>query len=174
MKINRLLITLAALLAAVAVRAQQFGQRRVQHEVRPAQVARDLLVPALDADLVVDAAGSGSRAPQWLDELGFARPRETVVNGFLGYSTRFVRPPANWKCDWKTLYIQCAPPARKRGGLIASVEGGRWIVTLCGGGKDYPPTDEDEFRAFARSLADPRFAEAYEASEPLSPIVRMS
>jgi 2-polyprenyl-6-methoxyphenol hydroxylase-like FAD-dependent oxidoreductase len=126
---------------------------------------------ALDADLVVDACGRGSRTPQWLEVLGYPRPRETVVNGFLGYASRLVRPPAGWKADWKTFYIQCAPPARRRGGVIATVEGGRWIVTLAGGGKDYPPTDEEEFRQFARSLPDPRFAEAYEAAEPLTPIV---
>ena len=125
----------------------------------------------LDADLVVDAAGRGSRPPQWLETNGYPRPRETVVNGFLGYASRFVRPPANWKGDWKTFYIQCAPPERKRGGVISTVEDGRWIVTLAGGGKDYPPTDEQGFREFARSLIDPRFAEAYEAAEPLSPIV---
>lgn len=125
----------------------------------------------LAADLVVDAGGRGSRTPQWLEANGYARPRETVVNGFLGYASRLVRPPANWAGDWKTFYIQCAPPKRKRGGVIATVEGGRWIVTLAGGGKDYPPTDEDGFRAFARSLADKRLAEAYEAAEPLSPIV---
>ena len=44
-------------------------------------------------------------------------------------------------------------------------------MTLAGGGKDYPPTEEIAFREFARSLPDPRFAEAYEASEPLTPIV---
>jgi 2-polyprenyl-6-methoxyphenol hydroxylase-like FAD-dependent oxidoreductase len=125
----------------------------------------------LDADLVVDAAGRGSRVPQWLETHGFPRPRETVVNGFLGYSTRLVKPPEALTKDWKTFYVQCAPPARKRGGAIASVEGGRWIVTLIGGGKDYPPTDEDGFREFARSLCDPRFARVYEASEPLTPIV---
>jgi 2-polyprenyl-6-methoxyphenol hydroxylase-like FAD-dependent oxidoreductase len=126
---------------------------------------------SLDADLVIDAGGRGSRAPQWLEPLGYPRPRETVVNGFLGYASRLVRPPSNWASDWKTFYIQCAPPARSRGGVIATVEGGRWIVTLAGGGKDYPPTGEEEFRAFARSLADPRFAAAYEAAEPLTPIV---
>jgi len=125
----------------------------------------------LDADLVVDAGGRGSRTPHWLDALGYPRPRETVVNGFLGYASRLVRPPADRKADWKTFYIQCAPPLRRRGGVIATVEGGNWIVTLAGGGKDYPPTDEDEFRAFARSLPDPRFAQAYEAAEPLTPIV---
>jgi 2-polyprenyl-6-methoxyphenol hydroxylase-like FAD-dependent oxidoreductase len=126
---------------------------------------------ALDADLVVDSGGRGSRTPQWLEAFGFPRPPETVVNGFLGYSSRLVRPAADRKVDWKTFYIQCAPPRRCRGGVIATVEGGRWIVTLVGGGKDYPPTDEEGFRAFARSLPDPRFAEAYEASEPLTPIV---
>ncbi len=125
----------------------------------------------LDADLVLDAAGRGSRTPQWLAAAGYPTPRETTIDGFLGYSSRMVRPPANFSGDWKTLYIQCAPPARKRGGVIATVEGGQWIVTLVGGGKDYPPTDEDGFREFARTLADPRFAEAYEASEPLTDIV---
>jgi 2-polyprenyl-6-methoxyphenol hydroxylase-like FAD-dependent oxidoreductase len=123
----------------------------------------------LDAALVVDAAGRASRVPQWLEALGYPRPGETVVNGFLGYATRFVRPPANWKA-WTTFYIQCAPPGRRRGGVIASVEGNRWIVSIVGGGKDYPPTDEDGFRDFARSLPDPNFAAAYEASEPLTPI----
>jgi flavin-dependent dehydrogenase len=126
---------------------------------------------ALDAELVVDAAGRGSRVPQWLEALGYPRPRETVVNGFLGYATRFVRPPAGWTADWKAFYIQCAPPLRRRGGVIAPVENGQWIVTVAGGGKDYPPTDEDGFRAFARSLIDPRFARAYEAAEPLTSIV---
>ncbi|MBN9517861.1 FAD-dependent monooxygenase [bacterium] len=126
---------------------------------------------ALGADLVVDAAGRGSRTPQFLAALGFPRPRETVVNGFLGYASRVVRPPARWAADWKTFHVQCAPPARRRGGVIAAVEGGRWAVTLAGGGTDYPPTDEEGFRDFARSLADPRFAEAYEAAVPLTPIV---
>jgi flavin-dependent dehydrogenase len=125
----------------------------------------------LDADLVVDATGRGSRVPRWLEETGFPVPRETVVNGFLGYASRIVRPPAGWDGGWKVLYVQCAPPEHRRGAVIAGVEGGRWIVTISGGGKDYPPTDEDGFRDFARSLRDPRVAEAYEASEPLTPIV---
>ena len=126
---------------------------------------------SVDADLVVDAGGRGSHAPQWLEEHGYPRPTETVINGFLGYATRLVRPPANWVSDWKALYIQSAPPERRRGGVIALVEGGCWFVSLAGGGKDYPPTDEAAFRAFARSVADRRFAEFYEAAEPLSPII---
>jgi 2-polyprenyl-6-methoxyphenol hydroxylase-like FAD-dependent oxidoreductase len=124
----------------------------------------------LAADLVVDASGRGSRTPQLLESLGFPRPRETVVNGFLGYASRLMTRPAGWT-DWTAFHLQAAPPHRRRGGVIAPVEGGRWVVTLAGGGKDYPPTDEAGFRDFARSLPDPRFAAAVEAAEPLSPIV---
>ncbi|HEX3150913.1 MAG TPA: FAD-dependent monooxygenase [Gemmataceae bacterium] len=125
----------------------------------------------LQADVVVDASGRGSKAPQWLEALGYTRPPETVINGFLGYSTRFIRKPANWSADWQALYIQHAPPARKRGGLIFPVEDNRWMVTLSGAGKDYPPTEEAEWWEFARSLPDPRFAAAIEAGEPLTPVV---
>src|SRR5919197_3306369 len=39
----------------------------------------------LEADLVVDASGRDSKAPDWLAEIGYERPRETKINGFLGY-----------------------------------------------------------------------------------------
>ena len=80
----------------------------------------------VSADLVVDASGRGSRTPQWLESLGYPRPRETVVNGFLGYASRLVRPPNSGVADWKTFYIRCAPPVRRRGGVIATVESGEW------------------------------------------------
>jgi 2-polyprenyl-6-methoxyphenol hydroxylase-like FAD-dependent oxidoreductase len=143
------------------------GPRVVGVGLRDRAAGEDELLPA---DLVVDASGRGSRAPQWLEALGYDRPRETVVNAFLGYASRLLRPPAGWAADWQGLYVQSAPPARKRGGLILPVEGGRWLATLVGGGKDYPPTDEDGFREFARSLPDPRLAAAVEAAEPLGPV----
>jgi 2-polyprenyl-6-methoxyphenol hydroxylase-like FAD-dependent oxidoreductase len=154
----------------MGLRLDSSGRRVVGLDVEERSGPQNAAAP-LDADLVVDAGGRGSRAPQWLEAHGYPRPRETVVNGFLGYSSRFVRPPAGWKEDWKTFYIQCAPPGRRRGGVIATVEGGRWMVSLAGGGKDYPPTDEGGFREFVRSLPDVRFAQAYEAAEPLTPIV---
>jgi flavin-dependent dehydrogenase len=55
--------------------------------------------------------------------------------------------------------------------VIFPIEGGRWIVTLGGSCKDYPPTDEAGFLAFARSLPVPEFAKALESAEPLGPIV---
>ena len=49
----------------------------------------------INADLVVDTTGRGSRTPQWLAEHGFPQPTETVVDGHLGYASRLVRPPAS-------------------------------------------------------------------------------
>lgn len=163
-------ITVRQAIDVTAIRLDS-GGRRVAGITLADRSGTEPVSEDLDADLVVDAAGRGSRVPQWLESHGYPRPAETVVNGFLGYSSRLVRPPAGFAPDWKTFYIQCAPPKRTRGGVISVVEGGRWIVTLVGGGKDYPPTDEAGFRDFARSLPDPTFAEAVEASEPLTPIV---
>lgn len=125
----------------------------------------------LVGDLVVDAGGRGSRTPQWLSELGYPQPEETVVNGRLGYLSRLYRRPKGFQPDWKVLYCQLAPPKRPRGGVMAEMEGDSWIVTLIGGGGDYPPTDEAEMLEFARSLPVPVLYELMRDAEPLGPIV---
>lgn len=50
------------------------------------------------------------------------------------------------------------------------VEGGRWLVTLLGGGRDYPPADDEGFLEFARSLASPVMFDAIKDAEPLTPV----
>jgi 2-polyprenyl-6-methoxyphenol hydroxylase-like FAD-dependent oxidoreductase len=122
----------------------------------------------LAADLVVDASGRGSKAPQWLESLGYAPPPETIVNAFPGYTSRLYRRPGGFTGGWKTMYIIPTPPDNPRGGIIAPLEGERWLVTLVGMGGDYPPTDEAGFLAFARSLPGRRLYEAIIAAEPLS------
>jgi 2-polyprenyl-6-methoxyphenol hydroxylase-like FAD-dependent oxidoreductase len=123
----------------------------------------------LRADLVIDASGRGSRAPEWLRRLGYNPPRETVVNAFLGYSSRiYGRHPALRDCIG--VYVQPAPPEHLRGGALFPVEGDRWILTLAGYGRDYPPTDEAGFVEFARSLRTPMIYDAIKDAEPLSPI----
>ncbi|HZS08922.1 MAG TPA: FAD-dependent monooxygenase [Blastocatellia bacterium] len=124
----------------------------------------------LRADLVVDATGRASGMPQWLEALGYEAPAETVVNAHLGYASRLYRIPAGFKADWKAVFLQAAPPDRTRAGIIFPVEGDRWILTLGGGDRDYPPTDEAGFRAFARSLWSPLIASSISGAEPLSPI----
>jgi flavin-dependent dehydrogenase len=148
------------------------GARVAGIRIRPRMVDSefDRLGAELAADLVVVADGRNSRLPEWLTALGYEPPEETVVNSFQGYASRFYRPPAEFEPDWKGLYIQQAPPADPRGGLVARVEGGRWLVSLVGGDGHYPPTDEGGFLDFARSLRSPALYEAIAGAEPLSPI----
>lgn len=124
----------------------------------------------LAADLVVDATGRASRAPRWLEELGYPPPKETVIDAHLGYASRLYRIPEGFSADWKGVFVQIAPPERKRGGIMFTVEGDRWLVTLLGGGRDYPPTDEAAFLEFARSLPVPVIYDSIRQAEPLTAI----
>lgn len=124
----------------------------------------------LSADLVVDASGRDSHAPEWLHSLGYEAPPETHVNSFLGYSTRWYERPDDPSIDWRMLIIGAKPPQIPRGGGILEVEGGRWAVTVAGASKDYPPTDEDGFLEFARSLMSPVIYEAIKNAKPISGI----
>lgn len=120
------------------------------------------------ADLVIDTSGRGSRAPQWLAELGYTPPRQTIINGFAGYTSRIYRRPANFDGAWKMMRIRDIPPHMPRRGMIFPLEGERWLVTLVGISRDYPPHDEAGFLEFARSLVSQRLYEAIKSAEPLT------
>ncbi len=124
----------------------------------------------LTADLVIDASGRNSSLPKWLEVLGYSSPSKTVVNSFLGYSTRWYELPENFQADWKGLVVAYKPPHDKHAAVLYPVEGERWVVTLSGIGRDYPPTDEAGFLEFARSLRTPIIYEAIKDAKPLSPV----
>src|SRR3954471_24983763 len=124
----------------------------------------------MGGELVVDASGRGSRAPDWLDAAGFEKPKETVVDAFWGYATRIYEPVEDYKKDWKVLFLMNRPPYQPRAGIIQPIEGNRWIVTIAGVMHDYPPTDEEGFLKFARSLSSPELFRAIEHAKPLSRI----
>ncbi|MEW6635912.1 MAG: 2-polyprenyl-6-methoxyphenol hydroxylase-like oxidoreductase [Actinomycetota bacterium] len=124
----------------------------------------------IGAGLVVDASGQGSRAPRWLEEIGYEAPRETVVDARLGYATRWYRVPEGFSGDWKGLAVVPGWPEGSRGGTLREVEGGLWTAVLIGLGGDYPPTDEAGFLEFARSLPSPAIHDAISRAEPVSPV----
>ncbi len=57
-----------------------------------------------------------------------------------------------------------------RGGVILPLEGSRWLITLAGTGEDHPPTGEEGFLRFARSLRASILHDAVKDAEPLSPV----
>jgi 2-polyprenyl-6-methoxyphenol hydroxylase-like FAD-dependent oxidoreductase len=128
----------------------------------------------LAADFVVDASGRASKAPEWLRALGLEPPQETVVDSFAGYSTRWFKAPSadRWPRDWwwKGIWIDIKAPEHMTAGVLFPVENGRWIVTLGGVARHYPPSDEAEFMASLATLRSPILAEAVRLAEPLSPV----
>lgn len=129
-------------------------------------------VPArtFHADLIVDASGRNSKTPEWLRALGYDAPSETTVNAYVGYATRWYETPPG-KYDWKVLFISGRPAESiRRGGAVFEVEGNRWVATLGGLNREYPPTDEGAFLAYAATLASPALAEALKDAKPISPI----
>ncbi|MCF2146417.1 FAD-dependent monooxygenase [Desmonostoc muscorum LEGE 12446] len=122
------------------------------------------------ANLVIDACGRNSQTPQWLKELGYESPQQTVINSFLGYASRWYHPPEGFERDWKVLLVGSKPPKNTRSAVLYPVEGNRWIVTLIGVSRDYPPTDEAGFFDFAQSLRSPIIYEAIKDAQPVSPI----
>jgi 2-polyprenyl-6-methoxyphenol hydroxylase-like FAD-dependent oxidoreductase len=177
------LLTFSRPLLDWAVRARLIGDSALALDVLEGNEATGLVARGHDvagvalrsgetmaADLVVDATGRGSRAPEWLATLGYPAPPETLVDPLLGYASRYYAVPAGFDPGWKALYLQADPPLTRRTGGLFPQEGGRWICSLSGAGRDYGPTGEEAFLDFAKGLRDPVLYEAIRDAEPLSPI----
>ena len=119
----------------------------------------------LDADLVVDATGRGSRTPAWLAELGYERPAEDRVKVGLTYTTRFYRLDPSWTGVLEAINV-IATPDHRRGAFFGQT-GDTCILSLTGILGDSAPTDEAGFLDYARSLPVP---DVYEIARDLEPI----
>ncbi|RIV39626.1 NAD(P)/FAD-dependent oxidoreductase [Micromonospora radicis] len=126
----------------------------------------------LRADLVVDAAGRGSRSPVWLAELGYpAAPQEQVEVGVTYVTRRYRREDG--QLDGMLGVLANAMPGRPRYGVVAPQEGGRFAVTMAGILGEQPPTDDEGFARFAASLTAPQVGELVRHAEPLDDPVLM-
>ncbi|MFJ4836472.1 pyridine nucleotide-disulfide oxidoreductase, partial [Streptomyces sp. NPDC088747] len=125
----------------------------------------------LAADLVVDATGRASRAPQWLDTLGLPAPRQRRVDSGLAYASRFYRAPEGARSGFPVVNVQAAPREGRpgRSGVLMPIEDGRWLVTLTGTRGGEPSADESDFERFAtEELRHPVIGELLAGAEPLS------
>ncbi|WAZ20002.1 FAD-dependent monooxygenase [Streptomyces cinnabarinus] len=129
-------------------------------------------VTELDAELVVDAGGRGSRLRQWVAPLGVPEPEEDVVDSGITYSTRIYHAPerAAARFPMVSVYADYRAGEPGRSGLILPIENGRWIVTLSGTRGGEPPTDEAGFTAFAESLRHPLVGQVLATAEPAGPV----
>jgi 2-polyprenyl-6-methoxyphenol hydroxylase-like FAD-dependent oxidoreductase len=122
----------------------------------------------LDADLVVDASGRGSRSPAWLAELGYAAPAEETVAVDIGYVTRSYRRRPGQLGGRQAVAVTPSMPDW-RGGVVLAHEHDRWIVSIGGYFGDHAPADEAGFLAFAKAMQAPEIHALIKDAEPLSP-----
>lgn len=127
---------------------------------------------SLTADLVVDAGGRGSHVPRWLTELGFQTPEESVIGvDFACASTKF-RIPDYYDDPERALFFFGPAPHYLRYAGMEEIEDHTWHLSLMGRFGEYPPTDEDGFLAFARSLHTPKLYTLIKDAERVSDIVQ--
>jgi 2-polyprenyl-6-methoxyphenol hydroxylase-like FAD-dependent oxidoreductase len=141
---------------------------RVQHQDGPQEV--------LDADIVLDCTGRGSRTPAWLDGLGYQRAEEEKVKVGLAYCTRHYRLRTDpFRGDLAINPI--ATPGHPRGAFFSRIsddDPDHAELSLTGILGDHAPTDPEGFEAFAKSLPVPEIWESIKDAEPLTDPVRFS
>ena len=123
----------------------------------------------LQADLVVDTTGRGSRTPRWLVELGYPEVEQEQVKMDLTYTTCDFRGPLSYDPIGDDIaLIPVATPAIPRGAIFARLPD-RYAVSLTGILGDRPPTDMKGFLAYVETLPVPEIHKAVRDAEPLGP-----
>jgi 2-polyprenyl-6-methoxyphenol hydroxylase-like FAD-dependent oxidoreductase len=124
----------------------------------------------INAELVVDATGRGSRAPAWLAELGYQRPDEEKVTIDLAYTTRLFKLGSNpYGSDLSINSV--ARPENPRGAFFPLLDSEVAMLSLTGILGDHPPRDDDGFLEFTKSLDAKEIYETIKGSVPVSDAV---
>lgn len=89
------------------------------------------------ADLVVDAAGRGTRLPVWLAQWGFARPAEQAVDIGINYATQQFRIPDGLIAE--KVVVAGASHDESLGLGMLCYEDGTWVLTTFGVADVKPP-----------------------------------
>ncbi|MGW7673660.1 NAD(P)/FAD-dependent oxidoreductase [Streptomyces sp. NPDC054775] len=127
---------------------------------------------ALEADLVVDASGRGTRSAVWLEELGYQRASEEEVHAQVTYVSRLYRREAHHLGGRMGVGV-AAYPGQLHSGFALAQEQDQIIVSLGGWGGIQPPLDTAAMAAYADTLATPEIADIIRSAQPLEEAVKM-
>ena len=106
------------------------------------------------ADLVVDAAGRGTRLPVWLTQWGYQRPPEATVDIGINYATQQFRMPEGLIAE--KVVVAGASHDQSLGLGMLYYEDGIWVLTTFGVANAKPPRTFPEMLALAeRNAAGP-------------------
>ncbi|MFE3742228.1 FAD-dependent oxidoreductase [Streptomyces sp. NPDC059134] len=140
------------------VRLRERGARTL-YEARP-----------LAADLVVDASGRGTRAPDWLAAIGAEPAHEETLDTGLAYASRLYRGPEGAEAPDCLGYFFVSGKGQAEGGVALPVESGLHLVTLSGLRGSEPPSDAAGFLGFTARLPHPALHAWLSRAEPASPV----
>jgi 2-polyprenyl-6-methoxyphenol hydroxylase-like FAD-dependent oxidoreductase len=119
----------------------------------------------LSSDLVIDASGRGSRAPAWLETLGYRRPGEQELRSYVGYATVPVRLPDGAFPEGVPAILSHPNPSNHYGSSVIPVGDGLHLFGALGMMKCYPPTEHDAFLAHLGKASSPLVAELAKVAE---------
>jgi 2-polyprenyl-6-methoxyphenol hydroxylase-like FAD-dependent oxidoreductase len=122
----------------------------------------------VEADLVVDAAGRGTRLPVWLAQWGFERPREDTVDVGIGYATHQLRIPDGLIAE--KVVVAGASRDQPLGLGMLCYEDGTWALTTFGVAKVEPPHDFAGMCALADEIVPAHVAAAIRQGEPIGDV----
>ncbi|WP_326810166.1 FAD-dependent monooxygenase [Streptomyces scopuliridis] len=112
-------------------------------------------VRSMTADLVVDASGRATHAPDWLAGIGAEPAHEETLDTGLAYATRLYRAPESIEGTDCPGYYFIPGRGEPHGAVALPIEDGRYLVTLSGLRGSEPPSDEAAFTEFAALLPHP-------------------
>lgn len=124
----------------------------------------------LEADLFIDCTGKLCRTMVWLEKLGFSKPKESIVHCDFAYTSVFVKPKDYDAFEGVGFFTVPDPGGDHptRGGAVVKMENGIWLASCGGRFGDFPPSDYDDLREWAKTLNTPLVAELTEGAEPIS------
>ncbi|PKW00341.1 2-polyprenyl-6-methoxyphenol hydroxylase [Streptomyces sp. 1222.5] len=121
----------------------------------------------IEADLVVDATGRGSRTPLWLEDFGYERPDEERIRIDLSYTTRKFRLRDDAVLDGDLSINPVSSPSHRRGAFLSRIEGGLVVVSLTGVLGDSAPADLPGFLEWTRTLPVSDIHDVIHDAEPV-------
>lgn len=117
------------------------------------------------ADLVVDAAGRGTRLPVWLTQWGYERPVEETLDIGINYATQQFRIPEGLIAE--KVVVAGASHDQSLGLGMLCYEDGTWVLTTFGVANAKPPRTFPEMLTLSEQLLPAHFKAALARAEPL-------
>ncbi len=117
------------------------------------------------SDLVVDAAGRGTRLPVWLEQWGYERPVEQTIDIGIHYATHRFRMPEGLIAE--KVVVAGASHDNSLGLGMLFYEDRSWVLTTFGVANEKPPRTWPEMLGLAKELLPEHFTSAMAEAEPI-------